>query len=178
MCMVDVIWGVGHDDSLGNKVKITILASGFDITIREGEKIVIGGNQPEFDFGGARTKKGKQGESRKSKNATATVTPQNATTDLKLPAQNSIDDTRLTEEYGQRKIKDLTSNKDRSSAIILALNQLDDDAICDILEKYPTYKRDRSIIDNIRTGAYDTGHQSLPSSTGSGQTFSYFGENH
>ena len=25
----DVIWGVGHDESLGNKVKITILASGF-----------------------------------------------------------------------------------------------------------------------------------------------------
>lgn len=176
---VDVIWGVGHDESLGNKVKITILASGFDITIREGENpLVIGGNQTEFDFGGAKTKKGKQGEGRKSKNATTAPTPQNATTDHKLPTQNNIDDTRLTEEYGPRKIKDLTSNKDRSSAIILALNQLDDDAICDILEKYPTYKRDRSIIDNIRTGAYDTGHQNLPSSTGSGQTFSYFGENH
>ncbi len=40
---VDVIWGVAFDESLGNKVKITILASGFDVTIREdggrGEKI-------------------------------------------------------------------------------------------------------------------------------------------
>ena len=32
---VDVIWGVRYDESLGNKVKITILASGFDITVRD-----------------------------------------------------------------------------------------------------------------------------------------------
>ena len=32
---VDVIWGVKYDESLGNKVKITILASGFDITVRD-----------------------------------------------------------------------------------------------------------------------------------------------
>lgn len=30
---VDVIWGVGYDDSLGEKVKTTILAAGFDITL-------------------------------------------------------------------------------------------------------------------------------------------------
>ncbi len=35
---VDVIWGISYDNSLGNKVKITILASGFDITIRDDEK--------------------------------------------------------------------------------------------------------------------------------------------
>ncbi|MCM1293085.1 MAG: cell division protein FtsZ [Bacteroides sp.] len=32
---VDVIWGASVDNSLGNKVKITILASGFDVTIRD-----------------------------------------------------------------------------------------------------------------------------------------------
>lgn len=30
---VDVIWGVGFDDSLGEKVKVTILASGFNVTL-------------------------------------------------------------------------------------------------------------------------------------------------
>lgn len=34
---VDVIWGVAFDESLGNKVKMTILAAGFDVTIREEE---------------------------------------------------------------------------------------------------------------------------------------------
>ncbi len=32
---VDVIWGVAFDETLGNKVKISILAAGFDITIHE-----------------------------------------------------------------------------------------------------------------------------------------------
>ena len=34
---VDVIWGVAFDDSLGEKVRITILAAGFEVTIREEE---------------------------------------------------------------------------------------------------------------------------------------------
>ena len=39
---VDVIWGITYDESLGDKVKFTILASGFDVTIDEekGKKIV------------------------------------------------------------------------------------------------------------------------------------------
>lgn len=32
---VDVIWGITYDESLGNKVKFTILASGFDVTIND-----------------------------------------------------------------------------------------------------------------------------------------------
>ncbi len=34
---VDVIWGITYDESLGDKVKFTILASGFDVTINEGK---------------------------------------------------------------------------------------------------------------------------------------------
>lgn len=36
---VDVIWGVALDNSLGNKVKITILAAGFEVSIRDDRKI-------------------------------------------------------------------------------------------------------------------------------------------
>ncbi len=32
---LDVIWGVAFDDSLGEKVKITILAAGFNVTLKE-----------------------------------------------------------------------------------------------------------------------------------------------
>lgn len=35
---VDVIWGAAIDNTLGNKVKITLLAAGFDVTIREEEE--------------------------------------------------------------------------------------------------------------------------------------------
>lgn len=35
---VDVIWGVAFDESLDDKIKITILAAGFDVTIRDDAK--------------------------------------------------------------------------------------------------------------------------------------------
>ena len=38
---VDVIWGITYDESLGDKVKFTILASGFDVTVDEGKGTVI-----------------------------------------------------------------------------------------------------------------------------------------
>ncbi len=44
---VDVIWGVAHDKSLGNKVKITLLAAGFNTATRKEEK-PIPANTPEF----------------------------------------------------------------------------------------------------------------------------------
>ncbi len=34
---VDVIWGITYDETLGDKIKFTILASGFDVTINEGK---------------------------------------------------------------------------------------------------------------------------------------------
>lgn len=69
---------------------------------------------------------------------------------------------RLIDEYGLSKIKDLTEGKNRPSTIILGVNQLDDDAICDILENYPTYKRDRKIVDDVRNGAIESGLHANP----------------
>ena len=55
---VDVIWGITYDDTLGEKVKLTILAAGFDVTVRENGKrdddIIIKGNNPD-DPDGAQT---------------------------------------------------------------------------------------------------------------------------
>ncbi len=41
---IDVKWGIGDDPSMGDKVKITVLASGFDVTINEEETIIINDN--------------------------------------------------------------------------------------------------------------------------------------
>ena len=149
---VDVIWGVGFDETLGNGVKMTILAAGFDVSLREEEDglmengggFVFGGrpgNRPATTAPGARTAPAA---------APAPAAPKPA------PKAPEVSDERLAEEYGITKIKDLTEGKDRSSTIILGLNQLDDDAICDILEKHPTYKRDRKIVEDVRNGAVDT----------------------
>ncbi|MDE6378286.1 MAG: cell division protein FtsZ, partial [Duncaniella sp.] len=53
---VDVIWGLSYDKSLGNQVKITLLAAGFDTTLREEkdnkakEPHANAGAQPDFPF--------------------------------------------------------------------------------------------------------------------------------
>lgn len=41
---VDVIWGITYDETLGDKVKFTILASGFDVTVDEENGTVIESN--------------------------------------------------------------------------------------------------------------------------------------
>lgn len=47
---VDVIWGAGYDNSLGNDIKITILATGFDVTLPENNIPAINkdGKKPEL----------------------------------------------------------------------------------------------------------------------------------
>ena len=48
---IDVKWGVADDPSLGDRVKVTVLASGFDVTLREEKaekkKIVFEGSRKE-----------------------------------------------------------------------------------------------------------------------------------
>jgi len=47
---IDVKWGIGDDPAMGDKVKITVLASGFNVTIQEGDDdrgpIVLGDIKP------------------------------------------------------------------------------------------------------------------------------------
>lgn len=44
---VEVIWGVKFDETLGNQVKVTILAAGFEVTIREEEDELRRQSQPK-----------------------------------------------------------------------------------------------------------------------------------
>jgi cell division protein FtsZ len=55
---VDVIWGLTYDESLGDKVKVTILASGFDLTVtddvRVNQTVTIEGKEQEKPVGEAK----------------------------------------------------------------------------------------------------------------------------
>lgn len=112
---VDVIWGVAYDEGLGDRVKVTILASGFDITIRDEEKDMRSGGH-----GGSRN--------------SHTPNPPKAAA---APAPVATD--RITREYGET----------RTAYIVLSPQQMDDDAVIEVLEKSPAYNRDRKILDNI-----------------------------
>ncbi len=111
---VDVIWGVAYDESLGDKVKVTILASGFDITIRDEEK--------NMRAGGQNVPRGTN-----SKNT------------LKPSTSNPTSADRIIREYGET----------RTAYIVLTPQQMDDDAVIEVLEKSPAFNRDRKILDNI-----------------------------
>lgn len=169
---VDVIWGVSFDESLGNTVKMTILAAGFDVTLREEEDQIMSGGQqkPKFDFSG----KGSTVISGRPATQAAThpaVNPHQPTQPRQADTTPEISEQRLKEEYGTSKIMDITGGKDRASTIVLGHNQLDDEAICDILEKYPTYKRDRKIAEQVRNGALDSHPEASSQQSSSSQTF-------
>lgn len=166
---VDIIWGLGHDDTLGNKVKITILASGFDITLQDDNRHdTTTRDFPSKVFAPASAMQPGQSSDKQPDKAPETAAKAPAAPAPEIPAK------RLTEEYGQEKISTLTSSKERSSVIILGMNQMDDDMICDILEKYPAYKRDRAVMDRVRAGAYNT-QANRPGTTfpGTGKTVSF-----
>lgn len=73
---VDVIWGMAFDESLGDKVKITILAAGFDITIDTKPDMVGKRGKDSIPFIG------------KAKDE-----------------QSTTPSTRMSEEYGERALK-------------------------------------------------------------------------
>ncbi|MBQ8772942.1 MAG: cell division protein FtsZ, partial [Muribaculaceae bacterium] len=73
---VDVIWGMAFDETLGDKVKITILAAGFDITIDTKPDTVGKRGKDSIPFVG------------KAKDE-----------------QSATPSTRMTEEYGERALK-------------------------------------------------------------------------
>jgi len=148
---VDVIYGIGFDESLGNKIKITILAAGFELSIK-GEN-PVGAPKP------ATGAKGLFGSRHMPTDEEPEVTAEKT----------------LTQVYGEDKVKSI--NRERASLryIILQPDQFDDDAIIETFEHSPAYNRDKKIADEVRNtpgrqpGAPSAGAQS---GTASGETHS------
>lgn len=119
---IDVKWGIADDPTLGDKVKITILASGFDVMIkeREGDKgpIVL---SPDDDA-----------EGRKKKSS---------------PTQETID--KIIDIYGASKI---TRQKQEAALIkyaVLTPEQFDDQEVISLLERTPAFNRDPRFKDEL-----------------------------
>ena len=114
---VDVIWGVAYDENIGEKVKVTILASGFDVTIRDEEKSMRQKGRISQAFAPSAAK-------------------------VKAPVPSSSKE-RIEREYGDS----------RTAYIVLNPQQMDDDAVIEVLEKSPAFNRDRKIVDSIGSKA-------------------------
>lgn len=109
---IDVKWGVADDPSLGDKVRVTVLASGFDVTLREGKKedIIV------FDDG----KDKKEQKDFKAKN----------------------DETeRIEEFYGSDKVMKQKREAAKIKYAVLTPDQFDDHQVISMIEKSPTFTR-------------------------------------
>ncbi len=112
---VDVIWGVGFDDTLEDKIKITILAAGFEVSL-DSEAPATAADGPAINTG-------------VTKGAVATA------------AAAAVDDeARLREEYGDKVIQQ-GQEQAESRYIVLKPEDIDNDDMVDLLEKTPTFNR-------------------------------------
>lgn len=131
---IGIKWGACWDKSLGEKVKITVLASGFDITISEGKTAENPGPGP-ISFGGD----DKQGN---HKEGTEPATGgKDSTEDIgKLIAEN----------YGKDKITAHNQEMAKSKYVVLQPSQFDNDEVIALFAKYPAYNRDTATKDMLR----------------------------
>lgn len=118
---VDIIWGLAKDTSLGNKVKITILAAGFSTQNEKPEKI----------------------QAEKTPKAVAND-PQGPVI-VQEPVDKRTNEERLTELYGKKVL-----SSESQKHIILTPEQLLDDNIIEKFENMPTATRDRRVVEEIK----------------------------
>lgn len=139
---VDVIWGAAVDNSLGQKVKITILASGFELTIRDEENDLL-----END-----------------RKTTPARTPFSDTKNPRVvtPAKPKDPNERIRDEYGAE-IDTLTTNY-----IVLQPDQFDDDAVIEQLERSAAFNRDKRTVDALKKGSRPVPSDEQPKGPSSG----------
>lgn len=123
---LDVKWGVADDPSMGDKVKITVLASGFDVTMKKGD----GAKEGDIVFrpydGGADASKEREFEENEE-------------------AQN-----RIKEVYGADKLAGQLRETAKIKYLVLEPEQFDDHEVIARLESTPTFNRDHRFNEMIR----------------------------
>lgn len=121
---IDVKWGIGDDPEMEDKVKVTLLASGFDVTISEGddddERVIFEG------------------------------TPKNAREEKESEKQSIDENKQIVEIYGRDKLKEQERDAARVKYSVLKPNQFDDHEAIAILWHSPAYNRSQSIKDQLR----------------------------
>lgn len=121
---IKIKWGATFDESLGEKVKMTILASGFDITINEsGDTITFPGSEGFEEEPIAKP-------DRTIKN-------------------NDERQRMLKDVYGSDKVASHIQSVASSKYIVLRPSQFDDDNVIFDIESNPAYNRDPRIRERI-----------------------------
>lgn len=134
---IDVKWGIGDDPEMGDDVKVTILASGFDVTLREGSQRtdIHSGSDGPIIFGAGPI-----------------------ASETKNDPNNEESKKRLQEIYGEEKLTKQTREAAKRKYAVLHPSQFDDHEIITLLERTPTYNRDPKFNEEITRMAREQGH--------------------
>ena len=117
---IEVKWGIGDDPTLEDKIKVTILASGFDVTIREKDEK---NKKGMIDFPGSPAAE-RAGAADKEED-TPSVTQED-----------------IAAVYGREKVKEWKMASIKQKYVVLKPSQFDDHETIMLLERVPAYNRD------------------------------------
>ena len=118
---IDVKWGIADNPELGEKIKITVLAAGFDVTLVDKEK---GGDGGVVVF---------RNEDNPAPKSVDTV---------RKERQKEEDQIRIAEMYGHEKMATQMKIANKVKYAVLLPSQFDDMEVISMLERTPAYNRD------------------------------------
>lgn len=152
---LDLIYGVGFDETLGDKVKVSILAAGFKTSVLR--------------------------EDRKDDHGTLDKTFGDDSDENIIIGSTSGNDTPddvLAEFYGKDKADIFKQHKDAVNFIILSNELMENDNVLELLESTPAYNRKEKDAEEIRAGKVRDEFQFTPPPTPpSSDHFSSFAPN-
>ena len=140
---IDVKWGIGDNPEMGDKIKITVLASGFDMTLKESEP-----KKQEEVVGSFRTKE------------PIKLVPDDDQPSGEKALQDKIKQMEAQETmstiYGHEKIKEKNRASDETRYVVLKPSQFDDLDVIAKLEANKAFNRNPGFKDELnRIGQAD-----------------------
>lgn len=123
---IEIKWGLADKPELGDKVKITVLASGFDVTLTENQMITAATGEIDegpISFG--------EGEN------------------VMSPKGQTVSKEQIAGYYGESTSKEIDRARLKKKYIILTTDEFDDDDVINSIERKPTLHRDSRQNDEI-----------------------------
>lgn len=146
---IDVKWGIADNPALGDKIKITVLASGFELTLREDSKDgdIVFRSEPEA----------KKPEDRAASER-----------------RDMDTQTRIAEVYGHEKMADQMKMANKVKYAVLLPSQFDDMDVIAMLERTPAFNRDPRFNSELKQRAEQKEQPSpAPRHPGQGNAISF-----
>lgn len=122
---IQVKWGIGLSQDVGDSVKVTVLASGFDMTLRDSDSdtgpIILDGDKRGMNNEEEHERKKRQRETQKD----------------------------MISVYGAETVKEFSRASDENKYVVLKPSQFDDHDVIALLETHRAYSRPTSTKDMI-----------------------------